>query len=265
NSMFKREAKFIELLARDHDGNVGITPSSSLKCNQLPTNKDGFLIKTNDFVIQLFERLPPKSVYVDHNFTSDQLNQYNIFKESEPDEFLQIKYLKCPEKTDPRLAIPECHLESESFHSETINIYLYKTICAHPNILDEYHLGYLKTYYPGSQKFMHPSIPVDSQINLNPGQCLIRAVTFGVINPMIPGYWKCCRKQLNSSGCLDSIDLKDSTVAAMDLAQVKDVNTYMTCASIKLANSLVVQFAKTVVKKDAEIAKDPRSRKDVFF
>ncbi|CAG8488976.1 9661_t:CDS:2 [Racocetra fulgida] len=211
---FKREAKFIESLASDHNGNVWdntiiITKGDKIetgpreaakeiakntynlkkeKYNQLPTNEDDLLAKTSDFAIQLFERLPPTNVYIDLNLTSSQLNKYNIFKESEPDRILtkyntlikehpthpikinfrKVKCLNCPEETDPRLAISECHLEAESFHPVTINTHLYKTILAHSNILDEYHPGYLITYHPGSQKFMHPGMPVDSQLNLNP-------------------------------------------------------------------------------------------------
>ncbi|CAG8474305.1 29456_t:CDS:2 [Racocetra persica] len=104
---------------------------------------------------------------------------------------------------------------------------------------------------------MHTGIPVDARINFHPGVCFIRAVTLGVINPMIRGYWKCCEKDLNSSGCEkvysccknNNDGCRNNTVAAMDRAQVKNVNTYMTLASIKLANYLVVQFAKTVVKR----------------
>ncbi|CAG8782651.1 11718_t:CDS:1, partial [Gigaspora margarita] len=45
------------------------------------------------------------------------------------------------------------------------------------------------------------SVPIDAQINYNPGECFIRAITFGIINPMFPGYWKCCGKTLSSPGC----------------------------------------------------------------
>ncbi|CAG8789672.1 9012_t:CDS:2 [Cetraspora pellucida] len=287
---FKREANFIELLARDHDGNVWdntiiVTKGAQIgngpreaakevakntydlkKENCKSANKDDLLVNTSDFAIQLFERLPAKSVYADFPFTSDQLNEYNIFKESEPGRILskyntlikehpehpikvnfrKVKCLNCPEETDPRIAVPECHLDTESFHPEKINSHIYKIISVHPNTLDEYHPGKLTPYHPDSRDFIHTGNPVDSQINWNPIECLIRAVTFGAVNPMISGYWDCCGKQLNSFGLED---VKNSTAAAMDLAKVRDVNTYMTCASIKLVKSLVVKFAITVVKR----------------
>ncbi|CAG8537100.1 1109_t:CDS:2 [Dentiscutata heterogama] len=244
---FKREAKFIESLARDHDGNVWdntiiVTKGDKIasgpreaakeiaknqydmkkkRCNKLP-DKNDLLVNTPDFAILLFESLESTSVYVENEFTSKQLIKYNIFKRSEPDQILakynalmkehpanpikinyrKVKCLNCPEETDPRLAIPECHLEAESFHPETINIHLYKTIHAHSNNLEEYHPGSLKTYHPGSYMFVHTGVPIDSQIDLNPAQCFIRAITFGIINPMIPGYWKCCGKKQSSPGCL---------------------------------------------------------------
>ncbi|RIB01663.1 hypothetical protein C2G38_2230120 [Gigaspora rosea] len=90
-------------------------------------------------------------------------------------KFKKVKCLNCPEETDPRLAIPECHLEAESFHPKTTNTHLYKTIRVHLNNLDEYHPGFLKTYHPGSCMFVHPGVPIDSQINVNPPECFIRA------------------------------------------------------------------------------------------
>ncbi|CAG8788509.1 34932_t:CDS:2, partial [Racocetra persica] len=173
-----------------------------------------------------------------------QQAKYNLLMNEHPMHpikinFKKVKCLNCPEETDPRLAIPECHLEAESFHPETVEIHLYKIIRVHSNNLDEYHPGPLKAYHPGSYMPVHPGVPIDTQINYNPGECFIRAITFGMINPMIPGYWKCCG---------EIKDAKSDIIAAMDLAQVKDVNTYMTYTNIKLANNLVVQFAKTVMK-----------------
>ncbi|RIB15034.1 hypothetical protein C2G38_2039681 [Gigaspora rosea] len=191
--------------------------------NQLPDNQKDLLVKTNEFAIQLFENLPHTSIYLDKDipFTSDKLNKHNIFKESEPDRILakykvlmrehlkypikvnfnKVKCLKCPEETDPRLAIPECHLEAESFHPDTTEIHLYKTIREHLNNLEEYHPDSIQNYHPGSHMFVHTGVPNDSKIDDRPFECFVRGVTFGAINPMIPGYWDCCGKELNSSGC----------------------------------------------------------------
>ncbi|CAG8632312.1 18425_t:CDS:2 [Dentiscutata erythropus] len=242
---FKREARFIESLAKDHDGNVWdntiiVTKGDKIengpreaakeiakseydmkkkRSSQLP-DKNDLLIKTRDFAILLFESLESTSVYVENKFTSDHLNKYNIFKRSEPDRILakynalmkehpanpikinfrKVKCSNCPEETDPRLAIPECHLEAESFHSETTKTHLHNIIRAHPNILEEYHPDSLKTYHPGSNMFVHTDTPIDSQVNFV--QCVIRFTTLGIINPMTPGYWKCCEKDLSSRGCM---------------------------------------------------------------
>ncbi|CAG8499668.1 42616_t:CDS:2 [Gigaspora margarita] len=243
---FKREARFIESLARDHDGNVWdntiiVTKGDKIengpreaakeiakneydmkrkRCIQLP-DRDDLLEKTNDLAILLFESLPSTSIYVELNLSNDELNKYNIFKKSEPNlilakynvlmkehfihpikiNFRKVKCLNCPEETDPRLAIQECHLEAESFHPETYKTHIYKLICAHPNNLERYHTDSLKTYHLGSYTFIHTGRPIDSQTDLNFAQCLIRAITFGSINPMISGYWDCCRKDLSSRGC----------------------------------------------------------------
>ncbi|RIB15249.1 hypothetical protein C2G38_2192883 [Gigaspora rosea] len=115
--------------------------------------------------------------------------------------FRKVKCLNCSEETDPRLAIPECHLEAESFHPETYKTHIYNLILTHPNNLERYHTDSLETYHPGSYTYIHPGRPIDSQIDLNFAQCFIRAITFGGINPMTPGYWSCCRKDLSSNGC----------------------------------------------------------------
>src|SRR5437773_604087 len=47
-----------------------------------------FLSKTSDFNIFLFEHLPPTSIYVRKGFTSDELNEFGIFKGSEPERIL---------------------------------------------------------------------------------------------------------------------------------------------------------------------------------
>ncbi|CAG8503900.1 12209_t:CDS:2 [Dentiscutata erythropus] len=243
---FKREARFIESLARDHDGNIWdntiiVTKGEKIengpreaakevakneylmkkKCNQLPDNKNDLLENTSNFAIRLFESLDSTSIYVENNFASDILNKYNIFKENEPDRILskyevlmkehpkhpikinfrKAKCLKCPEETDPRLAIPECHLEGESFHPVTIEIHLYKTIREHSNNLEKYHSGSIQNYHPDPHEFMHTGKPNDTMIIDKPFENFVRGVTFAIINPMIPGHWSCCGKELNTPGC----------------------------------------------------------------
>ncbi|CAG8743331.1 15601_t:CDS:2, partial [Racocetra persica] len=277
---FKREAKFIESLARDYDSNVWdntiiVTKGDKIengpreaakeiakseydkkkeKCDRMTENKNDLLAKTSDFAILLFESLPSINVYVEGNFTSDQLNRFNIFKESEPGRILakynllmnehsmhlikinfkKVKCLNCPKETDPRLAISECHLEAESFHPETVKIHLYKIIHVYSNNLDEYHPGLLKAYHPGSYMPVHSGVPIDTQINYNPGECFIHVRVFIPVAKII-----IIVVTMSMSIVVEIFIVKDAKsdiIAAMDLAQNAQSDVHQVQLQLKLQN-----------------------------
>ncbi|CAG8613035.1 9248_t:CDS:1 [Diversispora eburnea] len=157
---YERQARFIESLAQYNTGNVwdnttlvieGTSDTNSQGPRDAAREITQEVHRTNDdltsniskFKIWLFERLPPESIYVKVRFSSDQINEYGVFKESEPERILaryeslmkgrhenpirinlrKVKCSKCPEKTDPRLALPECHSEME-YHYKYIHYYL---------------------------------------------------------------------------------------------------------------------------------------------
>ncbi|CAG8749407.1 1580_t:CDS:2, partial [Racocetra fulgida] len=227
------DAKFIELLAKDYDNNVWDNTIIVTKGNKIKNGpreaarqvviknykkkygkmlgiENNLLAKTTDLAILLFESLPNESIYVKMNLSSDQLNEFCIYKASEPDRILAkykilmeehskhpiclnfkiIKCLRCPKETDPRLADPKCHLEVDSVHSEMKQIYIGKIIYIYPNSLYKYHSDQLVAYHAGSLVFGHPGKPIDSRIDNSPGEWAARILTLGdITNPMIPGYW----------------------------------------------------------------------------
>jgi hypothetical protein len=100
---YKRQARFIESLARYYEGNVWdntiiVTKGDKIEngpraaareiARKENNSKDDLLSKTRDFKILLFESLSPDSVFVDGIFPSDKLNKYGVFKGSEPERIL---------------------------------------------------------------------------------------------------------------------------------------------------------------------------------
>ncbi|CAG8527021.1 2982_t:CDS:2, partial [Funneliformis caledonium] len=142
---YKRQAKFIETLMKYYTGNAA-GPRDAAR--EMATS----LSRTGEFKILLFKSLPSNSVYRRLQFSSDQLNEFGVFKESEPDrivaryeslmkghierpiflEIRRVKCLKCSEETDLRFASPKCHLDSESFHPDTELVHQGNVIDIHP-------------------------------------------------------------------------------------------------------------------------------------
>ncbi|CAI2167283.1 18524_t:CDS:2 [Funneliformis geosporum] len=158
---YKRQAKFIESLAKYYNGNAwdntiivtkGSKDMNSAGPRDAAKEVATSLSKTGEFKILLYESLPSDNVYKMLQLTSDQLNGFGVYKESEPERILakyeslmeghvnrpialkirKVKCSKCPEETDPRLASPNCHLESESFHPNSESVHQGKVIDIHP-------------------------------------------------------------------------------------------------------------------------------------
>ncbi|CAB4489888.1 unnamed protein product [Rhizophagus irregularis] len=225
---YKRQARFIESLAKYYKGNVWdntiiVTKGDKIEngprdaANEIALrehNKDNLLSNTGEFKILLYESLLPTDVYVQMGLTSERLNTFGVFKGSEPERILAkyesfmdghlkhpiglnlrvVKCSKCFEETDPRLAFPECHLETESFH---------------PNV-EDVHRGNVIVTHPSSHYRKHSDYYVEAttrqEFDDSPQAWTVRVVTFGILNPTRPafvsGYWKCCHnKNANSPGC----------------------------------------------------------------
>lgn len=226
---YKRQARFIESLAKYHKGNVWdntiiVTKGDEIKngprdaareiAQKENNSRDDLLSKTRDFKILLFESLSSESIFVDGMFTSDQLNKYGVFKGSEPERILvkyellmeghlehpiclnlrKVKCSKCSEETDPRLAFPKCHTEVESFHPDTEDVHRGNVIEIHPS----------SNYHKHSDHYVEAT--TRQEFDDSPQAWTVRVVTVGIINPTRPafvsGYWKCCgNNNVNSSGC----------------------------------------------------------------
>ncbi|CAG8436321.1 3040_t:CDS:2 [Diversispora eburnea] len=229
---YERQARFIESLAQYDTGNVwdntilvikGTSDANSQGprdaareiAQEVHHTNDDLTSNIGEFKIFLFERLLPESIYVKVRFSSDQINEYGVFKESEPERILaryeslmkghhenpirinlrKVKCSKCPEETDPRLALPECHSEMESFHPNTENIHQGNVIDIHSSSSDFY--KHSDTYVEAKEKHVFDD---------SPQAWTVRVFTFGGINPTRPrlefGYWKCCNnRNVNSRGC----------------------------------------------------------------
>ncbi|CAI2165842.1 18523_t:CDS:2 [Funneliformis geosporum] len=220
---YKRQAKFIESLAKYYNGNAwdntiivtkGASDSNNAGPRDAAREMATSLLKTGEFRILLFENLPPKSVYRKMHLSSDELNEYGVFKESEPERILakyeslmeghverpialkirKVKCLKCPEETDPRLASPNCHLDSEFFHPNTESVHQGNVIDIHP----------ASDFYKHSDSYVGAT--TRNVFDNSPQAWTVRAVTFGRINPdrpeFVPGYWNCCKNNdANALGC----------------------------------------------------------------
>ncbi|PKY63505.1 hypothetical protein RhiirA4_492689, partial [Rhizophagus irregularis] len=121
--------------------------------NEIREHNDNLLSNTGEFNILLYESLPPTNVYVQMELTSDRLNTFGVFKESEPERILakyeslieghlenpvclnlrKVKCSKCSEETDPRLASPKCHTEIELIHPATEDVHRGNVIKIHPS------------------------------------------------------------------------------------------------------------------------------------
>ncbi|CAG8468139.1 3697_t:CDS:2 [Cetraspora pellucida] len=179
------------------------------------------LAKTGDFAIQLFESLPTDSDVSETDLSSDELNERHIFKESEPERilvgykslmeehpshpiklnFVKVRCSKCPEYTDPRLAVPECHTEAEFSHGATENIHRGEIIHEHSDNLQDYHSGSLTAYHPDSCTSVHPGKLNDNKLDRSFGAWAVRLLTFGGVSWKISGCWDCCQSKSNSEGC----------------------------------------------------------------
>ncbi|GBB97378.1 hypothetical protein RclHR1_02980017 [Rhizophagus clarus] len=226
---YKRQARFIESLAKYHKGNVWdntiiVTKGNSIEngprdaareiAQKENNSKDDLLSKTRDFMILLFESLSPENIYVEGMFTSDKLNKYGVFKGSEPERILaryeslmeghlehpiclnlrKVKCFKCSEETDPRLASPECHPEMESFHPDVEGVH-------RGNVID-IHLSSHYNKHPAR----YVAATTRQKFDDSPQAWTVRVVSFGIVNPTRPefvsGYWECCdNHDANSSGC----------------------------------------------------------------
>ncbi|KAF0469120.1 variable surface lipoprotein [Gigaspora margarita] len=178
-----------------------------------PTNDDESLPTNND------EGLSTNNN--EEGVLSDQLNEAHIFKESEPEKiiaeyvslmkehasspikfyFSQVKCKRCPEMTDPRLAVPGCHSETEDCHGEIENTHQGEIINQHPNGLQDYHPGSLKVYHPGSPTNIHPGKSHDNELDSSFGASIVRILSLGIVSKKTSGFWECCQKQLDSEGC----------------------------------------------------------------
>ncbi|CAG8545747.1 4387_t:CDS:2 [Funneliformis mosseae] len=220
---YKRQAKFIESLGKYYNGNAwdntiivtkGANDTSSAGPHDAAKEMATSLSRTGSFKILLFESLPPTSIYIKAKLPSDELNDFGVFKGSEPERILakyeslmeghvdrpillkirKVKCLKCPEETDPRLASPKCHLDLESFHPNTERIHQGNVIDIHPAQLFHKH----SDLYVGAS--------TRQVFDDSPQAWTVRVVTFGGINPdrpeFVPGYWKCCNNNdANAPGC----------------------------------------------------------------
>ncbi|RIA97790.1 hypothetical protein C1645_813666 [Glomus cerebriforme] len=226
---YKRQAKFIESLAEYCNGNVWentiiVTKGDTIQtgprdaareiAKEIRRTQIDVLLKTADFKILLFESLKPESVYVKGNFTSEMLNEFGVFKGSEPDRILAkyeslmkyhlnypihlslkiVKCSKCSEENDRRLASSMCHSGTESFHPETECV----------------HVGNVIDIHPSSHFKKHSSHYVDARtqqvFDHSPQAWTVRVFSVGIVNPTCPefvhGYWNCCGNgDVNSSGC----------------------------------------------------------------
>jgi hypothetical protein len=114
---------------------------------------------------------------------------------SQPLNLKKVKCSKCSEETDPRLASPECHEETESFHPDTVDVHRGNIIEIHPSP----HYNKHSDHYIGAttrQKF-----------DDSPQAWTVRIFSFGGVNPtrpeFVPGYWNCCgNNDANSPGCI---------------------------------------------------------------
>ncbi|POG80572.1 hypothetical protein GLOIN_2v1513485, partial [Rhizophagus irregularis DAOM 181602=DAOM 197198] len=220
---YKRQAQFIESLAKYHKGNAWDNTIIVTKGDQ-SSNSDGprdaakeiarDISKTGEFKILLLESLPPTNIYVKGKFQSDELNEYGVFKASEPELILakyeslmkghlecpiclnlkKVKCSKCCEETDPRLAFPKCHLETESFHPNTENVH-------NGNVIDNHPFSYS---YKHSDRYVEARTRYD--FDHSPPAWVVRVATIGIVNPHCPaienGYWNCCHNNdANSRGC----------------------------------------------------------------
>ncbi|CAG8542457.1 6437_t:CDS:2 [Ambispora gerdemannii] len=194
----------------------------------LDIEKD-LLVKTSDFKILLFESLEDTNVYAKRKFTSDKLNSHGVFKGSEPERILakyesimkehlehpislsfkRVKCLRCPEETDPRLAVPNCHMETERIHGNKKYIHNGEIIPKHTGNLALYHPDSMEQYHPNSVELVHTGQPYGGEtkkvMDNSAGAWTLRIVTIGLVNPTETEInamrWDCCEKNIRSSGC----------------------------------------------------------------
>ncbi|RHZ61907.1 hypothetical protein Glove_345g57 [Diversispora epigaea] len=229
---YKRQARFIESLAK-YDGNrnvwdntIIVTKGTADSSSQGPRDaareiaqeerhtKEDLTSNIGEFKIWLFESSSPSNVFVKARFSSDQLNEYGVFKGSEPERILakyeslmkghlenpirinlrKVKCSKCPEETDPRLAFPKCHSEMEYFHPNMERVHQGNFIDIHPS--SEFH-KHSDTYVEAKEKQVFDD---------SPQAWTVRVFSFGGVNPTRPklefGYWKCCNnRDVNTRGC----------------------------------------------------------------
>ncbi|CAG8594688.1 7996_t:CDS:2 [Paraglomus brasilianum] len=225
----KQQAKFIEALARDHDGNVwdnaiivtkgndrgkGPRAAAEAVAKEIYEQKHrcrkpdakSFLNNVGNFEICLFERLD-ESLQSDYiNVKSDELNRFRIFKESEPHRIftkyrslmeghsdhpivLEFKKIKCLNCSEET----DPRLASPKCHL--------KEKLIHPKLLEAFHRDRVGNF--------HPDQPVDSKIveewDHGVGAWTLRVVTIGLVNlkeyKLENGKWKCCNRKLGEDGC----------------------------------------------------------------
>ncbi|RHZ75619.1 hypothetical protein Glove_212g115 [Diversispora epigaea] len=236
---YKRQAKFIELVAKDYNGIVWdntiiVTKGDKIKkgprdagravaqeqAQKKGIRRNDLLSNTGNFKILLFESLKEdddeeegNSIYCTKNLTSDELNKYGVYKGSEKDRILakyeslmkghhehpidlafrKLKCSKCREENDPRFAGPKCHQETRLVHLDK----------------EWRHLGKVDDRHPQSAYWKHTSSFCDATTKEVKDQSFLcsvaRVITVGIADPtklqLVPGYWNCCKKNSNNSGC----------------------------------------------------------------
>ncbi|CAG8500651.1 15177_t:CDS:2 [Racocetra persica] len=293
SNSWESEARFIESLADNYvenvwDNTIIVTKGDKIENGPREaakkvarekyeeTNKESFngehdlLAKTADFAIQLFESLPEDSDIHETDLSSDELNERNIFKESEPERilvkyeslmeehpshpiklnFIKVRCSKCPEYTDPRLAVPECHTEAEFSHGEIENIHRGEIIHEHSDNLLYYHSGSLKAYHPDSRTSVHPGKRHDNELDNSFGawakgakgfilaaktimKVVARSIVVVIMVPIIVDARKkygCCDQSDTSEGCQSIYNLCKHKVGESPCSTIckecgKDSNT----------------------------------------
>ncbi|CAG8528478.1 7671_t:CDS:2 [Ambispora leptoticha] len=247
---YKRQARFIESLAQYHDGNVwdntiivtkGLETGTGAREAALETAKKFYKLKhgeevnydidllenTKTFQIYLFENLDERNVYRKQNFDSGTLNEYGIYKKSEPERiraayetlmaghekhpvkllFIEAECLNCPEKSDPRLASSNCHGQLTSIHGaehkkihtgQRIKRHTRRKICKHPGPLISYHPGNWYRSHTDSS-FTHPGQIIGGTPYTEFHHYLI--FVLGTETKYTPKTYSCCGGDPGSDGC----------------------------------------------------------------
>ncbi|CAG8630686.1 11179_t:CDS:2 [Ambispora gerdemannii] len=236
------------------------------KYGQPVDSKEDLLAKTGDLKILLFESLEDNSIYVEGKFTSAKLNSYGVFKGSEPKQILakyealmkehnkypipfifkRVKCLKCPEETDPRIAVPKCHKEAELIHGNKKDVHLGKIIQKHTKDLAYYHPDSTESYHPSSKEWVHTGKPCGGEtkqvMDNSAGAWTLRVVTIGNQTTLV------AYRDLDAVKPRLPPDANLDIIAVSNLSKVKDVKIFMRNANMKLEKSLVLLFVRTAGK-----------------